>query len=387
MMVNVWLAAVAAIYSSVMAAYDRFVVARSIDMVILLLRTLGTIYVLQVGWGLWGLAWTIVFGNILSVIANRIYAGKCHSGLKSFPFLYSKKRFKELFGYGSYAFITSAAVKIIGQSDLIIVGAVLSVSDVRQYSIGAMLIYYSATFIKIISRTYFPAVQRAVGGGRMAEVKDLFFRQLQISLIFGILVYVGYYFYSQPFIKLWMMQSTFDLNDVKISSEIMSFLAVSCLPLLIITPCQNILAATGQIRLTAILSIVEALLNVILSLSFVIIFNFGLIGVAAGTTASRLLVPSIFIPYFFCRELHIPLRLFIAKSIQPAIVSTGILSVFCFTWINNYAPVGWLSFIFHILITVSIWIFISFFILVPVDIRERFLFFLKLKSNHDRKIL
>ena len=45
MMVNVWLAAVAAIYSSVMAAYDRFVVARSIDMVILLLRTLGTIYV------------------------------------------------------------------------------------------------------------------------------------------------------------------------------------------------------------------------------------------------------------------------------------------------------------------------------------------------------
>jgi len=51
MVVNVWLSAVAAIYSSVLAAHDRFDVARSVDLGVLIVRTAGTVWVLHIGWG------------------------------------------------------------------------------------------------------------------------------------------------------------------------------------------------------------------------------------------------------------------------------------------------------------------------------------------------
>jgi O-antigen/teichoic acid export membrane protein len=308
MVVNVWLSAIAAIYSSVLAAHDRFDVARIVDMVVLVIRTVATIYALHVGWGLWGLAGTVIGGNILAVVGNRIYAGKYHQGLRSLPFLFSRKRLQELVGYGTYAFITSAAVKIIGQSDLVIVGAFLSVADVREYSVGAMLIYYSATFIKIISRTYFPAVQRAVARFEMGEVRNLFYRQMQISWFFGLLVWIGYFFYSHEFIQLWMLQPSFDQKSVAASSEIMSLLAVASIPLLFIIPCQNVLAASGKIRFTATLSIIEAIVNVVFSIVFGLVFNWGLLGVAAGTAVSRLLIPCVFLPSVICREIGIPIK-------------------------------------------------------------------------------
>lgn len=372
MVVNVWLSAIAAIYSSVLAAHDRFDVARIVDIVVLLIRTVATIYVLHVGLGLWGLAGTVIGGNILAVVGNRIYAGRHHHGLRSLPFLFSRKRLQEIVGYGTYAFITSAAVKIIGQSDLVIVGAVLSVSAVREYSVGAMLIYYSATFIKIISRTYFPAVQRAVARNDMSEVRALFFRQMQISWFFGLLVWIGYSFYSQDFIRLWMLQPNFDEVSVRSSADVMSLLSLSSILLLIIIPCQNVLAATGQIKYTSFLSIVEAVLNVILSLFFVIYLNWGLLGVAAGTALARIFVPSIFLPSVFCREFDISIKTFLIKLIFPAVVASIIFSFFCFCLLGLYEPNGWTSFVVHVSISSLFWFFLAFFIVLPSDIRHKF---------------
>lgn len=205
MVVNVWLSAVAAIYSSILAAHDRFDIARGVDMVVLLVRTLGTIYALEKGWGLWGLVVAVIAGNLCAVLGNRIYAGRVHNALRSFPFLYSKKRLGELFGYGIPAFITSAATKIAGQSSLVIVGILLSVSDVREYSVGGMIVLYSSTFIKIISRTFFPSIQKAAARNDLKEVRSLLTKQLKISIIFGATLYIGYVFYADDFIRIWML--------------------------------------------------------------------------------------------------------------------------------------------------------------------------------------
>lgn len=371
MVANIWLSAIAAIYSSILAAHDRFDSARAVDMVVLGVRTAGTVFALHMGWGLWGLAGSIIVGNVCAVIGNRWSAGRCHQGLKSFPLLYSRKRFKELFGYGSYAFITSAAVKIIGQSDLVIVGVFLSVSDVRQYSVGAMLIYYSSTFVKIISRTFFPAVQRSAAAGNSLEVRNLFFKQLQISLIFGLLVYLGYFFYSSHFIKLWMLQPAFDQKAVNASAGVMSLLAISSIPLLIVTPCQNILAAIGRIRFTATLSVVEAFTNILLSIFFVTVLNWGLIGVAAGTTVARLLVPSIILTFAACREIGVPIGKFTTSLILPAIVSAGIFSTFCFFSLNSFEPKEWGSFSLNVIISSIFWFFSAGIFLLPAAIKKR----------------
>lgn len=370
MVVNVWLSAIAAIYSSVLTSYDRFDIARSIDVGVLVIRTIATVYALHEGWGLWGLVGAIILGNIFALLANRLYAGVIHSGLRSFPFLFSRERMKELFGYGFYSFITNIAWKVIGQSDLIIVGVVLSVASVREYSVGAMLVYYSAPFITMISRTFFPAVQRTFSGGTIDGVRHLLSKQLKISFCFGLVAYLGLAFYAQPFIRLWMLQDGFDLRSVFEAATVMTILALSKLPSLYIVPCQSVLNAMGYVRFNAMRAMTEAVVNVSLSLFFVMALGWGLAGVAAGTLAARILVGSISVPYFLCLKAEIPVRHFIATVIFPGALAAVIFVLTCLALMNFWAIDTWTDFLLQVFSAVFVWCIISIFLLVPRDMRS-----------------
>lgn len=356
--INIWLAAVAAIYSSVLTAHDRFDIARGIDIVVLFVRTISTVYALHAGWGLWGMAVAMILGDLSAMILNRLCSGMIYRGLRSYPFLYSRNRMNELFGYGFYSFIINISHKLIGQSDLIIVGLILSVSDVREYSIGAMLVYYTSPFIGMICGTFFPSVQKRVSGGDMTEVKTLFYQQLRISFSVGILAYIGLAFYSETFIKLWMFQEGFDLGAVYMSGLVMTILALSKLPVLYLDPCLSLLGAMGHVRFNAILSLFEALTNVFLSLLFVLVFGWGLAGVAAGTLAARLLVSACVVPIYVFVKTGFSFREFCVSSILPGVFAGVLFSVLCKIQIHFWTPENWIEFFVQVAISCIVWVFI-----------------------------
>jgi O-antigen/teichoic acid export membrane protein len=370
MVINVWLSAIAAIYSSVLASHDRFDIARGVDMAVLLVRTIGTVYVLEMGWGLWGLVLTVIAGNVCAVIGNRILAGRVHYGLKSFPFIYKRERFKELFAYGLPAFVTNAAVKIVGQTDLVVIGIFLSVSDVREYNVGSMLVLYSTTFISLIGRTFFPTIQKTVSRGSLGEVKYLFYRQLKITLSFGILVYIGFVFYAKSFIELWMLQDGFNIDSVLISASVMSVLALSKIPSLFTHPCINVLSAMGHVSFTAKIAVFGAFLNLLLSVFFVAVLDFGILGVAYGTFCSRMVVSPIFMIPFLCSKLKIKVSDFFIKSVFPGLSSCMIFSLSCYL-IVTYMPIySWSIFILLVCASVFLWGFISYLFIMPLDLKK-----------------
>lgn len=371
MAINVWLSAVAAIYSSVLAAHERFDFARGVDMAVLAVRTIGTIYVLEQGWGLWGLVIVIIVGNVCAVFGNRIYAGRVCDKLCSFPFLYSRSRLKELFAYGLPASIANASVKIIGQSDLVIVAFALSVSSVREYNVGAMLILYTGSFFRVINRTLFPSIQKSVSRGKDGEARHLFFQQGRTYLCAGIVVYVGYAFYSEPFIKLWMLQDNFGLESVIASASVMSLLAVARLPTLLTNPCLSYSAAKGYVRFNALIVLVEAVTNVLLSILFVFVFGWGLLGVAAGTLVSRLLTSALLMPYHLVRNTNVTLRKLITDLIVPGIISACLFSVGCFFLLRIFYPTYWHEFFLQIIILFIFWIPISYVFLLTNDHKHR----------------
>ncbi|MDY0269726.1 oligosaccharide flippase family protein [Trichloromonas sp.] len=371
MVVNVWLSAIAAINSSVLAAHDRFDIARGVDMAVLLVRTIATIYVLEMGWGLWGLVVAILAGNICAVIGNRICAGRVHKGLKSFPFLYTKERLQELFGYGIPAAISNSSVKIIGQSDLVIVGLAIGVSSVREYSVGGMLILYTYTFLKIINNTFFPSIQKSIARGFEGEAKHLFYRQIRVSLSAGLLVYLGYAFYSEPFINLWMLQDNFDVSSVRSSAMVMTILAIANIPVLFTNPCKGYLAALGYVRFNAAITFTEALVNLFFSIFFVVALDLGLAGVALGTLAGRLLVPTILVPCHLAKNGNIPLSRYISSSVIPGIVAGILFSLICSFSIKIWYPETWLLFFTHLFILLLLWAPLFYFILLPDDYRKK----------------
>jgi O-antigen/teichoic acid export membrane protein len=366
MVINIWLTAVGAIYSSLLAAHERFDIARSVDFGMLAIRTAGTVWALHVGWGLWGLAGSVITANFFAVIGNYVCARIYHPGLRSWPPLYNKRRLKELLDYGLAASISSAAVKIIGKTDLVIVGAVLAVASVREYNVGYVVPSYSATFVVLIGRTLFPSLQKAVAKGKMGEARYIFGRQLRMSLCFGIPVYVGMAIYAESFVRLWMLQDGFDEISVLLSAGVMTILAVANLPLLFIRPSISFLAASGYMRYNALIAIIEAFCNLGFSLFFVMGLGWGLKGIAAGTVVARLLVPSLWIPWYQHKKIgggKMQLSV-LGRAVLSGLLFTGFCLMVAFLWY----PTSWLTLLCHIILDVCVWIAIGFPLLAPKEL-------------------
>jgi len=379
MVVSIWLTAIGSIFSSVLSAHERFDIARGVDLVVLLVRTVGTVWVLHIGWGLFGMTGVIILGGFFAAAGNRICASRLYAQMRAWPFLYTRKRFKELTSYGFGAFLTSASAKIIGQTDLVVAGAAVSVAAVREYSVGAMIVFYSGTFLMQIVRTFFPTMQKAVSRGDMSTAAWVYGRQVRLSIIVGSCVLVGLAAFSRPFIRLWMFQDGFAMESVYVSSIVMSILALAKLPLLYTKAAESLLMAMGHIRFTSTITVIEACLNFFISLMFVLVLGWGLPGIAAGTLCACLLVSSFIVPLSACAKLGLKPSSFFKGTLLPLLcVCTGFGAV-CLGVQKIIFPDTWIAFFLDVFLCVLLYVILAVPLLLPADYRNSGLAFVRQK--------
>ncbi|MGE4519328.1 MAG: oligosaccharide flippase family protein [Desulfobacteraceae bacterium] len=369
---NIWATTLRALVASVLVAHDRFDFINIIDFAVLMLRTIATVVVLKAGYGIIGLTGVVILCNILGFILTYFVSKKIWGFLRLLPWYFSSRRLKQLFGYGVAAFLSSVAMKVIGQTDLILVGSFISVSAVTVYSVGAMMVYYSTNFVGFIGITFFPPVQRAVAQKKYGEVKWLYRRQVRLALIFGIPLYVGFITFSEDFIRLWMLSDNFPLMSVIQASQIMIILSVSKIFYVFTLGSKEVLNASGSVKISSTISVIEAVLNLLISFILVYFFEYGLLGVALGTLVARIFVSSIAFPYYVCKKLGLSKTQFIKD-----IYLRGMIAIVCFMTVcilvKECLPVdNWVMFWLDVLIVLAFFVPISILILVPKDFLKIF---------------
>jgi O-antigen/teichoic acid export membrane protein len=368
---NMWLTTFRSVLTSVLIAHDRFDLSNAVDLIMLAIQTAGTVLVLNAGMGLLGLTLIVVGCNVLGMIVTWILARRIYQRLKVWPFAFSKPRMREILDYGVAAFISVIAIKIIGQTDLIIVGAVINVGEVTTYSVGAMLIYYSSTFIDQISNTFFPPVQRAVAKGEMGTVRWLFFRQVRMSLIFGLPMYIGFIIFAEPFIKLWMLGPGFPYSAVEDAAIVMGILAGSKLLYLFTIGSDGLLASMGYIRFNATVASIEAGLNLGLSLMFILVLEWGLYGIAAGTLVSRLMARTFIQPWYACRKARIAWRSFLISVVGSGILGGVLFAIPCLAIRHIFQTDSWGIFWLQVALSLAAYFPIALWVLLPAEDRRR----------------
>jgi len=368
---NMWLTAFRSVLASVLISHDRFDLSNTVDLIMLAIQTAGTVLVLNAGLGLLGLTLIVVGCNLLGMIITWMLARRIYRRLRVWPFVFSRPRMREILGYGVAAFISAIAIKIIGQTDLIIVGAVIGIEDVTIYSVGAMLVYYSSTFIDQIGSTFFPPVQRAVAKGEMESARWLFFRQVRLSLICGIPMYIGFIFFAEPFIRLWMTGPSFPQLAVERAALVMGILAGSKLFYLLIIGSDGILASMGHIRFNAIVTIIEAGLNLGLSLLFVFVFDWDLAGIAAGTLVSRLMVRTFIQPWYACQKAKIAWRSFLINVVGTGLLGGVLFAMPCFAIRHMFQTDFWGIFWLQVALSLAVYCPIALWVLLPAEDRKR----------------
>jgi len=268
---------------------------------------------LRAGYGLAGMTAVLSGCNILALVGNWYLARKVYPRLRVWPLAVIRSRLRELFGYGAWAFVTSISYRIVGMTDLVVVGILIGPSAAAVYSIGAMLVYYSTTFLNHISSTFFPPVQRSVARGEMGPARWLFYRQVRLALVFGMPVFLGFIVFGERFIHLWMFDPEFSESAVAQAALVMAILSASKLLGLMSVGSTGLLAALGHIRFNGVISLVQAVINLVLSVLFVVVLGWGVAGVAAGTLAANILVSAFSVPWYACLKGGMSFRYFVLR--------------------------------------------------------------------------
>jgi O-antigen/teichoic acid export membrane protein len=321
---NLWLSAVAAVFASVLIAHDRFDLTCGVDMGVLAVRTVGTVLALQWGYGILGLTVVTLACGAVALTANYALARRLYQPLKVWPVGITRARLRELFDYGVPAFVCTVADQTTSQAGMLIVGVLVSVASVTVYSVGAMLVFYSSTFIGLVATTFFPAVQRAAARGDKASLQKQYLRQVRLGLVCGLPAYLGFIVFGEAFIRLWMGGPKFPENSVVQAAVVMAVLSGARLIGLLAMGSQSMLAATGYVRITSIIAITEAIVNISLSLLLVAVFGWGLLGVAVGFMVASILVSTCLFPWQAMRRAHLSYRPYLAIVGSGAVTAAAV---------------------------------------------------------------
>ena len=224
---------------------------------------------------------------------------------------------KTLLVFGSKSLIQGIATRLESATDTLIIGAVLGPATVPLYSIPANLVHYIRNIAQNMTQVFMPLFSEQTALGKEDLIIRIYFLGSKIIVAISVLLGIGVILLGADFIGLWIGEK-YAGHATPLIIVLVSF---TVLPLL--NPfASRYLTAINQHGIFAKLMPISAIMN--LSLSLLLINNFGILGVAFGS----LIPATLFVPIYLnrcCRHLGIKMRDYIFAAVVPSILPAGIM--------------------------------------------------------------
>jgi O-antigen/teichoic acid export membrane protein len=206
---------------------------------------------------------------------------------------------KELFSYSTWSFVTQLATQVRFRKDAFVIGAMIGASAVTYYSVGLRLVEYLVDFVNRATNMLTPVFTRYYYERNFEELRSKYLFVTRINAVMGLFGGGMLIILGKAFIVRWM-GPTFDQ-----SYPILVILTVAMAVELIGVHTDNILYAISKHKHLAIINVIEAVLNLALSIALAI--PWGIVGVAVGTALPLLFFRLLVIPRVAGKFIELPL--------------------------------------------------------------------------------
>ena len=265
------------------------------------MRAIGTVVVLDAGFGVVSLAWLAVF---TAIPANAIILWTVHH---KYPFLkifswprWNRQTSKKLFNFGGPVLIGQIADRIRFQTDTLTVSFFIGLTAVTHYTVGSTLVLFYMDGIASIIGVLTPLLTMQKSVSDHAGFERSYFAGTRVALASSVFIAFGMIAWSRDFVALWMGPTFTDVYPVIVILSLAVFLETSQ------ATSVNALYASLHQKVYAVLNISEAISNLVLSL--LLARPYGMIGVAVGTLIPSIVFRGILQPIVVQRVLHIKIR-------------------------------------------------------------------------------
>jgi len=239
-----------------------------------------------------------------------------------------------LFDYSVWAFVSNISATIRQGIDGMVIAANLSASAVTHYTVGYRLAEYATQLQWQATNILGPLFTRYHASGNAEELRNKVILMTKVNTLLAtyctwMLVLLG-----GTFIRIWMGPQYGDAYAV------LCVVAVGLGAHLTFNPLSNAMFAIAKPRFIAQIDIVEAFVN--LGLSLILVRYYGILGVAIGTTVPLLAFAIGARPPIACRQIQLPLRRYYV-AVLPMFAFTTVVTFASLEWVEPHLPKNYLA--------------------------------------------
>ncbi|MGH9529856.1 MAG: polysaccharide biosynthesis C-terminal domain-containing protein [Terriglobales bacterium] len=219
----------------------------------------------------------------------------------------------EMANYSGLTFMIIVAAKLRFQTDEIVIGTALSAAAITYFSIGARIVDYATDIVNSLAQLFVPMSSQSDASGNLSRLRKIFvagnracaFTILPISATLIIL--------GKSVIEVWVGR-----RYVEQSYPVLLILIIPCTVMLAQSASGRILLGMGRHKTLAIVSFVEGISNLLLSI--LLVRPYGIIGDAVGTAIPLTCTMVFFMPRHLCGKLGLRLGTFLREAYSLPVI-------------------------------------------------------------------
>jgi O-antigen/teichoic acid export membrane protein len=275
------------VMGGIISALNRFDLQNASTLLQTAIRAIGITFVLHTGHGIVAIAVCEFFAALASKLLQVWIARRLYPELRIQLKRPSRETLSKIWSYSAYTFLITIAVRLVYQTDNLVVGASVSTAAVAFYAIANTLCTYAGQMVNAMSGTFMPAASTYQAAGNAGGLLMLYKNGTRAMILFSAPMMITLIFRGSSFIGLWMGPQYAHSSGI--------VLVVLCIPLFLSFANQTASAIGFGIekhKTMAMWAVGEGVAN--LALSIILARWYGIYGVAIGT-----LVPSLFVQLGF----------------------------------------------------------------------------------------
>ena len=339
-------------FSSVLQAYEKFVVLRINDILKVILNPLIALPFLYCGHGAVTIVLILVSLNVVSLLVNTLYC-ITHFKVRFSYEKYSTTFLSEIAWYTFWIFLITLTEQIYWGSGQFVLGYLYGPTEIAIYAVAMQIIIVFIAFSRAISNLLLPKVSMMVAEhASPKELSDMMIRIGRLQYLLLGYLFVMFLLVGEKFLYLWAGGSY--VAAYPITSLLMGIMLIP----LIQNIGVNILKAMNLHRYYTIICFSFAILGVLAS--FPLASSYGNLGCAAAMSLAVFISMGVIMNLYYARQLHIDIWGFWRQIIflSGTMILLFILGNTCKYFLDG--SIGWVSFFMECLIDTLIYTSIAY---------------------------
>jgi O-antigen/teichoic acid export membrane protein len=265
------------IFPATLDGLGRFALKAMLRTLFLGIRVAGVLWVMRSGGNLVHLAFCFAATTVIEQLSMAVAVHRLLPGLKPAPWRTNREALRLVRGYSFDSFLAMLAGRLAFKTDAIVIGLCGQLDLIPFFDMPGRIVEYAKNLIRSATTTLTPAFSTLEAKGSKAAIRDLFVAGCRYALYLALPIHVGLMLFGGAFLELWLGDPEYRERGEPILWILAGTLSVGMLQ----SVAARVLYGVGQIRRFARLMLLEAALN--LGISLMLFPVLGLNGVALGT--------------------------------------------------------------------------------------------------------